>query len=191
MRRSLRSLRSALTLPICTLLCATLTPLVAQPLAAQTDGSRGRKYKAPPETGHISVEVVRANNGKPIMNAAVVFHPVKDGKDEGNLEVKTDPDGKATIDVIPVGSAVVVQVIASGFATNAVDFTLTNEPKQLQMKMVRPRAQMSAYEDDAGQPAKLPPGVQEMKKHVQPATAAPTSAPATTSSPTPAANPNQ
>ncbi len=158
----------------------------------QTDESRGRKYKAPPETGHISVEVVRANNGKPIMNAAVVFHPVKDGKDEGNLEVKTDPDGKATIDVIPVGSAVEVQVIANGFATNAVDFTLTSEPKQLQIKMLRPRAQVSTYEDNSGQASRLPPGVQEMKKPAPPATA-PAAAPGNSQTPsqTPASQPNR
>lgn len=173
------------------------------PAPGQSDGTRGRKYKAPPETGHISVEVVRANNGKPIMNAAVVFHPVKDGKDEGNLEVKTDPDGKAAIDVIPVGSTVEVQVIANGFATNAVDFTLTNEPKELQIKMVKPRAQVSAYENNNGQPSDLPPGVQEMKKPAPPATApdvpargqTPSQSPNQTQNPTtnqaPASQPNR
>src|ERR1700722_5540683 len=64
---------------------------------------RGRKYKAPPPTSHIEVIVLRKANGKPIMNAAVVFNSKKNGKGEGNLAVKTDPDGKATIDVIPTG----------------------------------------------------------------------------------------
>src|ERR1700721_3816315 len=64
---------------------------------------RGRKYKAPPATSHVEVTVVKKFNGKPISNAAVVFSSALDGKDEGNLEVKTDPDGKAGIDVIPTG----------------------------------------------------------------------------------------
>jgi hypothetical protein len=122
---------------------------------------RGRKYKAPPETAHIVVQVVKASNGKPILNAAVVFHPIKDGKDEGNLEVKSDPDGKATIDVIPIGSVVTVQVIADGFATFAQDYTITDAEKQISVKMLRPRAQVSTYVDNNGKPAQVQPGVQE------------------------------
>ena len=68
-------------------------------------------------------------NGKPIVNAAVIFNSTLDGKDEGNLEVKTDPDGKATIDVIPTGSTVRVQVIATGFATFADEYVVT-EPSR-------------------------------------------------------------
>ncbi len=36
----------------------------------------GRKYKAPPETAHIEVTVLKGFNKKPIMNAAVIFHPI-------------------------------------------------------------------------------------------------------------------
>ena len=73
-------------------------------LAQDTTAKRGRKYKAPPATSHIEVTVVKKYNGKPISNAAVIFQSTLDGKDQGNLEVKTDPDGKANIDVIPTGS---------------------------------------------------------------------------------------
>ena len=38
------------------------------------DDSRGRKYKAPPPTAKDSVAVIKDTNGKPIENAAVVFH---------------------------------------------------------------------------------------------------------------------
>ena len=55
--------------------------------------SHGRKYKAPPETSHIEVTVVKGFNKKPIDGAHVIFHPVKDGVDEGNLEMKTHQDG--------------------------------------------------------------------------------------------------
>ena len=134
------------------------------------DGSsgRGRKYKAPPETSHIEILVVKGFNGKPIPNAAVIFHPVKDGRDEGNLEIKTDPDGKATIDVIPTGSAVTLQVIAPGFATHAEEFVLGDSSKSILVKMLRPQAQVSAYQDNRGKPSEMPPGVQEPVKPTPP-----------------------
>src|SRR3954451_1156205 len=92
----------------------TVTALVASSflLAQDSPTRRGRKYKPPPETSKITVQVTKKSNGKPIMNAAVIFNPYLDGKDIGNLEVKTDPEGKATIDIIPIGSLVRVQVIA-------------------------------------------------------------------------------
>ena len=125
---------------------------------------RGRKYKAPPETSHIEVLVIKDNNQKPVANAAVVFRSVKDGKDEGNLEVKTNEEGRAMIDVIPTGSSVDVQVIADGFATFANTY-LVNEPtRSIEVRMVRPRAQVSTYVDTRGQAAQRTLGVQEPSK---------------------------
>ncbi len=130
--------------------------------AAQEERShRGRKYKAPPETSHIEVVVVRETNKKPILNAAVIFHSVKNGKDEGNLEVKTNEDGKATIDVIPTGSKVDVQVLADGFATFAGEYLISEPSREIAVQMLRPRAQISAYVDTHGQAAQRPNGVQE------------------------------
>lgn len=122
---------------------------------------RGRKYKAPPPTSRIQVQVFKKLTGKPIPNAAVIFNPSKDGKDEGNLEVKTDPEGKAVIDVIPTGSMVRVQVIANGFATFAEDYLVDQPTKNIDIVMLPPRAQVSAYEDNTGEPAERKPGVQE------------------------------
>jgi hypothetical protein len=156
-------LRTRLALPslLCTsaALCACVAPLFSGNAFGQD--ARGRKYKAPPETAHFVVEVTKASNGKPIVNASVVFHPIKDGKDEGNLEIKSDPDGKAAIDVIPIGSQVTVQVFADGFATYAQDFTLTDAEKDIHVKLLRPRAQVSSYVDNDGKPSQIKPGVQE------------------------------
>jgi hypothetical protein len=145
---------------ISTGLVLTFGLAVAVPVAPAQD-SRGRKYKAPPPTSHIEVQVLRGYNGKPIVNAAVVFHSVKDGKDEGNLEVKTNEDGKAIIDVIPTGSKVQVQVIADGFATFAEDYQIDEDNRSIQIKMLRPRAQISTYVDNSGKPSQMAPGVQE------------------------------
>lgn len=122
---------------------------------------RGRKYKAPPPTSHIEVVVLRGYNSKPIVNAAVVFHSIKDAKDEGNLEVKTNEEGRAIIDVIPTGSTVGVQIIADGFATYAEDYLVNEKDRTITVKMLRPRAQVSTYTDNTGKAAQVQPGVQE------------------------------
>lgn len=133
----------------------------------------GRKYKAPPDTSHIEVTVLKGFNKKPIDGAHVVFHPVKDGKDIGNLELKTHQDGKAIIDVIPTGSKVRIQVIADGFATYAEDYQVNEASREIVISMVRPQAQISTYVDNQGKPAQIAPGIQEPvrpKKATSPST---------------------
>jgi hypothetical protein len=115
--------------------------------------------------------VTKKFNGKPISNAAVVFDATMDGKDQGNLEVKTDPDGKAVIDVIPTGSTVRVQVIATGFATFAEEYLVDGPSRQIAVSMTHPQEQVSSYEDNQGKSATRKPGVQEPKP-VHPSTPA-------------------
>ncbi len=124
---------------------------------------RGRKYKVPEDTTHLTVTVLKGQNGKPILNAAVVFHPVKNGRDEGNLEVKTNDNGDAVIDVIPTGSTVGVQVIADGYATYAGEYVVNEAERVIEVKMERPRAQISTYQDTRGQASQRAAGVQEPK----------------------------
>ena len=139
-----------------TLLLAAL-PLHAQDAAPH----RGRKYKAPPATSHIEVLVTKTSNGKPITNAAVIFRATRNGKDDGNLEVKTDPDGKATIDVIQTGSKVQVQVFANGYATFADSYQVDEASRDIHVTLERPREQVSAYVDNAGKASSRKAGVQE------------------------------
>src|ERR1700679_1535645 len=128
--------RSGLALALC-LSCSLLVPACAraQDAAAPAPEKHGRKYKAPPVTSHIEVTVIKGFNKKPIMNAAVIFHPIKDGVDSGTLEIKSDPDGKAIIDVIPTGSQVRIQVLADGFATYAEDYTINEASRQILVTM--------------------------------------------------------
>ncbi len=135
--------------------CASLT-------AQDSTHGRGRKYKPPPETSHIEVIVTKGYNHKPVSNAAVIFHELSpDGRDQGNLEVKTDPEGKAVIDVIPTGTNLRVQVLAAGFATFADDFLITESSRQIPIALLRPREQISAYQDNNGKASELKYGVQE------------------------------
>jgi hypothetical protein len=116
---------------------------------AQQD-KRGRKYKAPPETMKIEISVIRATNGKPIPNAAVIFHPIDaKGKDQGAMELKTDLDGKTKLDVIPIGSTVRLQIIANGFQTFGNDYVANADAKEITIKMERPKSQYSIYKGNA------------------------------------------
>ena len=153
----------------------SLVLISAWPAHGQDDPTprRGRKYKAPPATSHIEVTVLKKANGKPILNAAVVFNSTLEGKEEGSLEVKTDSDGKAVIDVIPTGSTVSVQVIATGFATFAKEYVVSEPSREIAVSMIRPQEQVSAYQDNSGKSSTLKPGVQEPIRPTAPKATAP------------------
>ncbi len=148
---TLRSRRFAIFVLLATAF-ATLLPLHA----SQDDQKRGRKYTPPPETSRITVTVVKATNGKPIESAAVIFHPMEGDKDKGNMELKTNGDGMAVIEVIPLNSTVRLQVIANGFQTFGDDYKVDTATKEIVVKLRRPVRQYSTYEhaDEAqGAPA--------------------------------------
>ena len=113
--------------------------------AQQNASNRGRKYKLPPPTARIEVTVVRDVNGKPIENAAVIFHPMAGEKDKGNMELKTNEDGKAVIDVLPMGDTVRLQIIAKGFQTYGDDFKIDKTSIAIDIRMKRPGEQYSIY----------------------------------------------
>jgi hypothetical protein len=106
---------------------------------------RGRKYKAPPPTARVEVTILKDVNGKPVENAAVVFHPMQGEKDEGNMELKTNEDGKTVIDVLPLGGTVRLQVIARGFQTYGEDYKVDKAEMAIEIRMKRPGEQYSIY----------------------------------------------
>jgi hypothetical protein len=158
-----------------TLSAALLAVTMAAPNAHAAPQEHGRKWQPPPPTAPITITVIKGFSNKPFENAGVVFRAVRNGKDDGTLEVKTDPDGNAKIDILEVGSHVLVQVIASGYATAAAEFDLTADGKQLTLKLQRPQAQVSTYENNDGKSSQTKPGVQE--RVIPPTTAAPKSNP--------------
>ena len=92
--------------------------------------------------------VVRDYNGKPVRNAAVVLHPVgKKGKQaKGGLELKTDNEGRTSIDGIPYGP-LRVQVLAPGFQTFGEDYQIDKPELEITVKLKRPGEQYSVYEN--------------------------------------------
>jgi hypothetical protein len=125
--------------------------IVGFPLLCVAAGPRpGRKYTPPPSTATIKVTVLRDTNGKPIPNAAVVFHPMEGDKDKGALELKSNEDGQVTIDVIPIGDMVRLQVIATGWKTYGDDYKIDTNSKEIVVKMKRPGEQYSLYGDGKG-----------------------------------------
>ncbi len=129
-----------------------LVGLVFTPIRvhAQDTNKWGRKYKTPPPSSRIEVTILKDDNGKPIENAAVIFHPIEGDRDKGALELKTNEDGKAVIDVIPIGDTVRLQVIANGFQTYGQDYKVDKTEMSMQVRMKRPVAQYSIYKDKNG-----------------------------------------
>lgn len=112
---------------------------------AQTAAKRGRKYKSPPPTARIEVDVLRDSDGKPLENASIIFHPMEGERDKGNMELKSNGDGKALIDVLPIGDTVRLQVIAKGYQTHGQDFKVDKAEMALEIRMKRPGEQYSIY----------------------------------------------
>jgi hypothetical protein len=90
---------------------------------------------------------LRSYNGKPIADAHVIFHPIQGDRDTGALELKTNEDGKATIDVIPIGDTVTLQVIANGFQTYGQVFKIDKSNMTMDVRLKRPVSQYSVYKN--------------------------------------------
>jgi hypothetical protein len=132
--------RSILT--VAALLAALGLLFGAFSISAQDNNKRGRKYKAPPPTSTIKITVLKDFNGKPIENAAVIFHTVNES---GNMELKSDEDGMATIDVLPIGDTMRLQIIAHGYQTYGADYKIDSDNMAIDVRMKRPGEQYSIY----------------------------------------------
>jgi len=109
-------------------------------------------------TSELSFLILKDDNGKPVRNAAVIMHAVNShGKQgRGDLELKTDPDGKASFDGIPYGK-LRVQVLASGFQTFGEDYDIGRAKMDITIKLKRPQSQYSIYGNDADKKDQKPP----------------------------------
>lgn len=123
---------------------AVLSLAASLSVFGQDSSHRGRKYKAPPPTSRVDVTILRNDDGKPIENASVIFQMVGD---KGNMELKTNEDGKTVIDVLPTGSEVVLQVLAKGYQTYGGDYKIDKAQMAIEVKLKRPGQQYSIYKD--------------------------------------------
>ena len=100
-------------------------------------------------TATLRFVVVRDSDGKPVRNAQVVLHPVqrKGKQDKGEMELKTDSDGKTNVDGIPYGP-VRVQVLAPHFQTFGEDYEINKPELEITVKLKHPGGQYSTYGDD-------------------------------------------
>jgi Carboxypeptidase regulatory-like domain len=121
------------------LCCSLVIGLVAAPAFAK------KKHEDPLAT--LNFLVVRDENGKPVRNAAVVMHPVEENgqQSKGGLELKTDPEGKASYDGVPYGK-LRIQVLAPGFQTYGGDYDVEQNSMDITVKLRRPAGQYSVYE---------------------------------------------
>lgn len=121
--------------------------LVAAALLAApaSHADRHRKYKPPPPMSKVTVRVLRAADGKPLKNAAVVFHPALGDTQEGNMELKTNDDGEAMLSIVPTGSQVLVQVIMQGYRTFGRKYDVPDSEKSITIKLLPPNEQYSVY----------------------------------------------
>ncbi len=108
----------------------------------------GQKDADDEPTALMNFLVLKDENGKPVRNASVIMHAVSShGKQErGDLELKTNSDGKASFDGIPYGK-LRVQVLASGFQTYGDDFDINQHEVSITVKLKRPQGQYSVYDD--------------------------------------------
>jgi hypothetical protein len=99
-------------------------------------------------TSSLRFVVVRDSDGKPVRNAEVILHPVKrKGKqDKGEMELKTDAEGRTNIDGIPYGP-LRVQVLAPHFQTFGEDYEINKAEMEFTVKLKHPGGQYSIYED--------------------------------------------
>jgi hypothetical protein len=99
-------------------------------------------------TSSLRFVVLRDSDGKPVRNAEVVLHPVqRKGKQaKGEMELKTDADGKTNVDGIPYGP-LRVQVLAPHFQTFGEDYEINKAEMEITVKLKHPGGQYSIYEN--------------------------------------------
>lgn len=120
-----------------------LIPTLA--MASQHWDRRGRKYKAPPPTGNITVIVRSERYDSPIQDAGVVFTSIVHNKPTGYMELHTSPEGKVMISVIPIGNTFQLQVLKDGYDTFGQLYQASGPKQTIIVRLLPPQPQYSVY----------------------------------------------
>jgi uncharacterized GH25 family protein len=109
--------------------------------------AHGKKKKKEDLTCSIKFLVLRASNGKPVRNAAVVLHEVdyKGRQAKGGYELKTDMNGQTSFDGVPYGK-LRVQVLAPDLQTFGQDYDINQPAQTITIKLNPPQKQYSVYD---------------------------------------------
>jgi hypothetical protein len=123
---------------------AFVTVLLLVPLCVSAGE---KKKKAPEQFCSLSFVVLRESSGKPIKNASVVIHSLReDGSQDNNegFQLKTDANGKAFIDDIPYGK-LRLQVLAHSLQTYGDDIEAKEPKQEIVIRLKPPADQISIY----------------------------------------------
>lgn len=106
-----------------------------------------KKKKKEDKTATLNFLVVRAANGKPVRNAAVVLHELdyKGRQAKGGYELKTDLKGKTSFDGVPYGK-LRIQVLAPELQTWGQDYDINQPDMVITIKLKPPQKQFSVYD---------------------------------------------
>ena len=104
----------------------------------------GKKKKAPEPFSSLTFVVLRESDGRPVKNASVVLHFLRqDGSQEWEgLQLKTNTDGRASIEDIPYGK-LRLQVVAHSLQTYGDDVEVNQAKQEFVIRLKPPAAQVS------------------------------------------------
>ena len=105
-----------------------------------------KKKKAPEPFSSLTFVVLRESDGRPVKNASVVLHFLRqDGSQEWEgLQLKTNTDGRASIEDIPYGK-LRLQVVAHSLQTYGDDVEVNQAKQEFVIRLKPPAAQVSIY----------------------------------------------
>ncbi|HKU20436.1 MAG TPA: hypothetical protein VJQ50_05425 [Terriglobales bacterium] len=109
--------------------------------------AKDKKKKEKNQDSTINFLVVRASNGKPVRNAAVVLHEVDERGQQakGGYELKTNLKGETSFDGVPYGK-LRVQVLARDLQTFGQDYEISQPVQNITIKLNPPQKQYSIYD---------------------------------------------
>lgn len=105
-----------------------------------------KKKKTPDQFCSLGVVVLRESTDRPVKNASVVIHSLRqDGsQDNDGFQLKTDADGRAAMEDLPCGK-IRLQVVAPRLQTYGDDFELKAAKQEIVIRLKPPAAQVSIY----------------------------------------------
>lgn len=109
--------------------------------------AKDKKKKEKNQDATLNFLVVRASNGKPVRNAAVVLHEVDERGQQakGGFELKTNLKGETSFDGVPYGK-LRVQVLAQELQTFGQDYEISQPVQNITIKLNPPQKQYSVYD---------------------------------------------